>query len=65
MDREQIDIKNNQDSSVKETKELTEIKINASNPSKMSIPTEIFIEDPVQLQVHQDHHPRKYHEHFQ
>ena len=34
------------DSSVKETKELTEIKINASNPSNMSIPTEIFIEDP-------------------
>ena len=34
------------DSSVKETKELTEIKINASDPSNMSIPTEIFIEDP-------------------
>jgi len=27
-------------------KELTEIKINASDPSNMSIPTEIFIEDP-------------------
>jgi len=34
------------DSSVKETKELTEIKINASDPSNMVIPTEIFIEDP-------------------
>ena len=34
------------DSSIKETKELTEIKINSSNPSNMSIPTEIFIEDP-------------------
>lgn len=34
------------DPSVKETKELTEIKINASDPSNMSIPTEIFIEDP-------------------
>ncbi len=34
------------DKSVKETKELTEIKINASDPSNMSIPTEIFIEDP-------------------
>ena len=35
-----------EDSSVKETKELTEIKINASDVSNMSIPTEIFIEDP-------------------
>lgn len=34
------------DKSVKETKELTEIKINASDPGNMSIPTEIFIEDP-------------------
>ena len=34
------------DSSVKETKELTEIKINASDVSNMSIPTEIYIEDP-------------------
>lgn len=34
------------DNKVKETKELTEIKINASNPSSMSIPTEIYIEDP-------------------
>ena len=34
-----------EDKSVKETKELTEIKINASDPSNMSIPTEIFIED--------------------
>ena len=34
------------DSSVTETKELTEIKINASDPSNMSIPTEIFIEEP-------------------
>ena len=34
------------DKSVKETKELTEIKINASDPSNMTIPTEIFIEDP-------------------
>ena len=34
------------DSSIKETKELTEIKINASDISNMSIPTEIFIEDP-------------------
>jgi len=34
------------DPSIKETKELTEIKINASDLSNMSIPTEIFIEDP-------------------
>lgn len=34
------------DSSVKETKELSEIKINANDYSNMSIPTEIFIEDP-------------------
>ena len=34
------------DSSIKETKELTEIKINANDTSNMSIPTEIFIEDP-------------------
>ena len=34
------------DKSVKETKELTEIKINASDISNMSIPTEIYIEDP-------------------
>jgi len=34
------------DASVKETKELSEIKINASDPSNMSIPTEIFIEEP-------------------
>ena len=34
------------DSSIKETKELTEIKINASDIGNMSIPTEIFIEDP-------------------
>jgi len=34
------------DPSVKETKELTEIKINTSDLSNMSIPTEIFIEDP-------------------
>ena len=34
------------DPSVKETKELTEIKINASDLNNMSIPTEIFIEDP-------------------
>ena len=34
------------DSSVTETKELTEIKINASDPSNMKIPTEIFIEEP-------------------
>ena len=34
------------DKGVKETKELTEIKINASNPNNMSIPTEIFIEEP-------------------
>ena len=34
------------DSSIKETKELTEIKLNASDPSNMTIPTEIFIEDP-------------------
>ena len=33
------------DRNVKETKELTEIKITASDPSNMSIPTEIFIED--------------------
>lgn len=40
------------DSSVKETKELSEIKINASDPSNMSIPTEIFIEDaPVEEEV--------------
>ena len=36
----------NDDKLVKETKELTEIKINASDLSNMSIPTEIFIEDP-------------------
>ena len=42
----QLDTKEVDDSSVKETKELTEIKINASDPSNMSIPTEIFIEDP-------------------
>ena len=35
-----------EDSDVKETKELTEIKINASDTSNMVIPTEIFIEDP-------------------
>ena len=34
------------DSSVKDIKELTEIKINASDLNNMSIPTEIFIEDP-------------------
>lgn len=34
------------DSSVKETKELTEVKINASDSSNMTIPTEIFIEEP-------------------
>ena len=34
------------DSSIKETKELTEVKFNASDPSNMVIPTEIFIEDP-------------------
>jgi len=34
------------DKTVKETKELTEIKINASDISNMSIPTEIYIEDP-------------------
>ena len=34
------------DSLVKEIKELTEIKINASDVSNMTIPTEIFIEDP-------------------
>lgn len=33
------------DKSVKQTKELTGIKINANNPNNMSIPTEIFIED--------------------
>lgn len=34
------------DDSVIETKELKDIKINASDLSNMSIPTEIFIEDP-------------------
>ena len=42
----ELDTKEIDDVSVKETKELNEIKINASDPSNMSIPTEIFIEDP-------------------
>ena len=42
----QLDTKKVEDKSVTETKELTEIKINASDPSNMMIPTEIFIEDP-------------------
>jgi len=42
----ELDTKEIFDNSVLETKELSEIKINASDPSNMSIPTEIFIEDP-------------------
>lgn len=42
----QLDTKKVNDNSIKETKELSEIKINASDPSNMMIPTEIFIEDP-------------------
>jgi len=34
------------DNTITETKELSEIKINASDPSNMVIPTEIFIEEP-------------------
>lgn len=34
------------DSSVKETKELTDIKINTHDAENVSIPTEIFIEEP-------------------
>ena len=34
------------DKTVKETKELSEIKINAKDTGNMSIPTEIFIEEP-------------------
>ena len=42
----ELDTKVVDDSKVKETKELTEIKSNASNPENISIPTEIYIEDP-------------------
>ena len=42
----QLNTKEVNDSSVKATKELTEIKINANDPSNMVIPTEIFIEEP-------------------
>ena len=42
----ELDTKEIFDNSVVETKELSEIKINANDPSNMSIRTEIFIEEP-------------------